>query len=178
MHAPHAHVLDTHAKHAFVTTRLGGEHICVSTKTAIDAILRVHARDMHMLPTHKQSMHSALHARKRSACCLQVYMWVVTVCASARVLREPLRGPHVQGLKGAAFRTAVALNEFKALCRELVWAVVVECCTPGTLPLKMRGVVVNEMSAWWCKWVLTNLGIRESPVCTRPRYDFTQEDTT
>ena len=109
-------------------------------------------------------------------------MRVVTVCASARVPREPLRGPRVHGWKEAAFRAAVALNEIKAPCREesgeLVWAVVVECCTPGTLPLKMRGVVVNEISAWWCKWVLTNLGICESPVCTRPRYDFTPEDTT
>ena len=39
-------------------------------------------------------------------------------------------------------------------------------------------VSVNEISAWGCEWVLTNLGIRESTVCTRPRYDFTQEDTT
>ena len=97
-------------KHAFVTARLGGEHICVSTKTAIDAILRVHARDMHMSKVcirHYTLEREALVVRK-------VYMWVVTVCASARVLREPLRGPYVP------FRTAVALNEFKALCRELV----------------------------------------------------------
>ena len=39
-------------------------------------------------------------------------------------------------------------------------------------------VSANEISAWGCEWVLTNLEICESLVCMRPRYDFTPEDTT
>ena len=151
MHAPHAHVLDTHETYAFVTARLGGQHICVSTKTAIDAILRVQARERDLdlkQPRSVSTRATCTCSRHTSKVCswhytlerealvvCKVYMWVVTVCASARVPREPLRGPRVHGLKGAAFRSAVALNEIKALCRETTRTTMLGQSTDSTLPL-------------------------------------------